>query len=148
MQKSLWKAFLWQGVGLLFYFAGMLVFLVVAVNVFLSPPANSLENLSDGHVVSLLVSVVLIVVGRLIGWKFGGDLSLSQMYRGAPARPGSDQSRLEQLGYQVRPEASEERPDPPDDGEPALVCRECGAHNEPGYRYCGNCSSELPDSAQ
>jgi hypothetical protein len=32
-------------------------------------------------------------------------------------------------------------------GSDEVVCPDCGAENEPGYRYCGRCVSELPGTA-
>ncbi|WP_299333265.1 DUF7577 domain-containing protein [Haloplanus sp.] len=32
-------------------------------------------------------------------------------------------------------------------GSEEVVCPDCGAKNEPGYRYCGRCVSELPGTA-
>lgn len=33
------------------------------------------------------------------------------------------------------------------DGEDVLVCPECDTGNEPEYRYCRGCATELPGSA-
>lgn len=148
MRKSLWKSFLWQIVGLLFYLAGMLLFLIVAINVYLAPPANSLENLSGGDMISLLISVGLIVIGRAIAWKFGGGVSISSMYGGGVMRRGPEQSQLEQMGYKLPTVDSEQETSDvvSEDGEGLLVCPKCGTHNERDYRYCSKCSSELPDA--
>lgn len=148
MRKSLWKAFAWQGVGLLFYLAGMLLFMVVAINVYLSPPANSLGNLSEGHVVTLLASVALIAIGRMIGWKFGYGGSMVHLYRHGLPGQRPEQSQLQEMGYRIPPEPDDRGPSDVvyEDGELFLVCRECGTQNESEFSYCSNCSSELPEA--
>mgnify|MGYP000141508312 CR=1 FL=1 len=146
MRKSLRKALLWQGVGLLFTTAGMLIFLVVAVNVYLAPPANSLENMAAGDITVIVLSVALLVIGRVVAWKFGDDsgpLGTIDRIR----NPQPEQSRLEELGYRMPPEESPDS-DPDtvyEDGELVVRCPECGAKNETGFDYCGDCSARLPD---
>ena len=146
MRASLRKALLWQGIGLLFTMAGMLVFLVVGVNVYLSPPANSFENVATGDMALLVVSVALLLTGRVVAWKFGGeDGPLATIDR--VRNPQPEQSRLEELGYRIPPEESadtetEHRVD--HDGA-VVQCPECDATNEIGFDYCGECSARLPD---
>ena len=146
MRQSLRKTLLWQGIGLLFYLAGMGLFLVMAVSVFLAPPQNSLANLTTGDMLLGMVSVGLLVVGRVLSWKFGGETSPM----GAVTRirgQGADQSKLEELGYQIPPEDSG-NPDSGvmyEDGTVYVQCSECGAKNEQQFEYCNNCSSQLPE---
>jgi len=96
------KALLWQGVGILCYLAGLLVFVSVVIGVFLAPPQNSLANLSSGHVPILIASVALIVAGRLISYKYGVQNGLSGAVREYHGRP--EKSKLEELGYVIPPE--------------------------------------------
>lgn len=147
MRRSVLKSVLGQVGGLLFYLAGMVLFLFVMLDVFRSPPTNSIENLSAEHMGPLLLSVILIVTGRAISWKFGGDFTMTAVYHGASLRSGPQESRLEQLGYNLPPEESENRRSSfgYDDGEVYVVCSECGTRNETGYSYCSNCSAELPE---
>lgn len=146
MRPSFRKMLLWHGVGLLCYLAGMLLFLVVAVSVFLAPPENSLANLTTGHMAILLGSIVLLVVGRVMSWKGGGGAGMMggiQTIR--EQRP--DQSKLEELGYQM-PASTSDTPDADGAGEDdagTITCSECGATNEPTFRYCSNCSARLPE---
>lgn len=147
MRRSLRKTLLWQGVGLLFYLAGMVLFLVVAVNAFLEPPANSLANVTTGDMAALLVSVLLLVVGRVISWKLGGGTGAMIGSGGTIRSQAPKQSKLEELGYQMPPEESNDAGSNFDyeDGEIYIRCPECGAKNEPEFEYCNNCSSQLPD---
>jgi len=144
MRQSLRKMLLWHGVGLLCYLAGMLLFLVVAVDVFLAPPENSLANLTTGDTVILLGSVVLLVTGRIISWKGGGGTGMMdgvQTIRGQ----GPDQSKLEELGYRM-PHSTSDTADTDvadEDDAGAIRCSECGTANEPTFRYCSNCSNRL-----
>jgi len=142
------KALLWQAVGTLCYLAGLLVFVSVVIGVFLSPPENSLANFSSGHVPVLVVSTILIVAGRLISYKYGLQDGLSGAVREYRGRP--EMSKLEELGYVIPPEneggeGGLERELTLEDGELTVACNECGTENDPDYRFCANCSAELPD---
>jgi hypothetical protein len=150
MRQSLRKTLLWQGVGLLFYLAGMVLFLAVAVNAFLAPPANSFGTVTTGDIAVLLVSVGLLVLGRAISWKLGGDVGGEAGAAGALGRirgRNPNQSRLEELGYRMPPEESDDSSSDTvyEDGEVYVRCPECGEPNERGFDYCGTCSGELPD---
>lgn len=147
MRQSLRTMMVWQGVGLLFYLAGMLLFLVVAVGVFLAPPENSLANLATGDMALILVSVLLLVFGRVISWKFGGEAGAMMGSVSTIRGRGPDQSKLEELGYQIPPEESSEPESDVvyEDGEVYTRCPECGARNEREFDYCSNCSSRLPE---
>lgn len=146
MRSSTRKALLWQGVGMLCYLAGLLVFVMVAIGVFLSPPENSMANLSPSHTPVLTVCAGLIVVGRLISYKYGvedGFTGAIREYRGRPKK-----TKLEELGYVIPPEneggeAGLEQKLSFEEGEVTVACNECGAENDPDYRFCGNCSAEL-----
>jgi len=148
MRRSFRKALLWQVVGLGLYLLGMLVFLVVALGAYMAPPENSFANFSGGHMAALLVSIALIVSGRVVSYKLGGESTvaggLSQRIR-----PEPKQNKLQELGYKMPPDPSESESDGLDfsyeDGELKTVCGECGAENDPDFKFCGNCSSELPD---
>lgn len=133
MERSTWKALGWQVLGLGLSIVGLLVFLVVIVGVFLSPPRNSLANLSTDQLPFVLSSIVLIVAGNLISWRFGGARDAVGPHGGG-RDPSSVEATLEDLGYEV----------PADADEDAVVCVECGTVNEVGYTFCANCSAELP----
>lgn len=149
MRQSFRKMLLWQGVGLLLYLAGMVLFLVVAVDAFLGP-GDAVGPVTTGHVVAVLASVALLLAGRAISWKLGGavggDTGVGGTF-GAVRDQGPNQSKLEELGYRMPPEDSDGRRSDTvyEDGEVYVRCPECGEPNEPGFDYCGNCSSELPD---
>lgn len=145
MRQSLRKMLVWQGVGLLCYLAGMLLFLVVAVGVFLAPPEHSLANLTTGDMAVILVSIVLIVTGRLISWMGGGESGTMMEGVRTIRRQDPDQSKLEELGYQMPSDASD-GVDTDGMGEESVIkCSECGATNERTFRYCSTCSSRLPE---
>jgi len=142
------KALVWQVVGGLCYLVGMVVFLSVAIGVFMAPPTNSLANLSTSHTPALLGSAVLLVVGRLISYRFGTESGLTDAIRERHGHP--DKSKLEELGYVIPPESEDgggsgEPQFSFETGELTVACRECGAENDPDFRFCGNCSAELPD---
>lgn len=142
------KELLWQAVGTLCYLAGLLVFVAVVIGVFLSPPENSLANLSADHVPVLVVSTVFIVAGRLISYRYGVQSGLAGAVREYHGRP--EKTKLEELGYVIPPEneggdGGSDRKLSLEEGEIAVACDECGAKNDPDYRFCGNCSAELPD---
>jgi len=150
MRQSFRKTLLWQGVGLLFYLAGMVLFLLVAVNAFLGPSGISFGAVTTTDIVLLLVSAGLLVTGRMIGWKFGGDVGGRAGAAGTISRIRGQrpkQSKLEELGYHVPPEESDDSASDfvYEDGEMSVRCPECGATNEQGFDYCGNCSSKLPE---
>ena len=144
--RSSWKPALVKWVGVLTYLGGLLLFLAVAVDAFLSPPAQSLANLSTAHVVTLVLGLALVVVGQVIAWKFGGSALIHGPTTPLPNR-GPDQSRLEELGYQLPPE-DDDRGDADvafEDGTAYVVCGECNARNERGFGRCRNCSAKLPE---
>ena len=146
MRQSLRKTLLWQGIGLLFYLAGMGLFLVMAVSVFLAPPQNSLANLTTSDMLLGMVSVGLLIMGRVLSWKFGGETSTMGAVTTIRSQ-GPNQSKLEELGYQIPPEDSG-NPDSgvtSEDGTVYVQCAECGVKNEQQFEYCNNCSSQLPE---
>lgn len=145
MRQSLRKMLLWQGIGLLFYLGGMLLFLLVAVSAFLAPPESSFANLTTGDMAMLVMSVVLLATGRVIsrkgGWETDAVMGSVSTIRGQ----GPNQSKLEELGYQMPPDASNDADVIYEDGEISIRCTECGAKNEQTFDYCNNCSSRLPE---
>jgi len=147
MRQSLRKTLLWQGVALLLYLAGMVLFLVVAVSVFLSPPANSVANLTTGDMVVIGVSLLLIVAGRVIGWKYGGEVNTVGTTIQGIRHQKPEQSTLEELGYQMPPEETDTADSTTtyEDGKLYIQCPECGTQNDPQFQYCSNCSSQLPE---
>lgn len=145
MRQSLRKTLLWQGIGLLFYLGGLLLFLLVAVSAFLAPPENSLANVTTGDMAMILMSVVLLATGRVISWKGGGETGAMMGSASTIRGQGPDQSKLEELGYQIPPDASGDADVTYEDGEVYAKCNECGAKNEQTFDYCNNCSSRLPE---
>lgn len=137
---------MWQGVSLLCYLVGLVLFMVVAGSVFLAPPEYSLENMQTIHLVAMLVGVVLIVVGKAVGWQFGlgGESMANSM---ANLRNPPEQSKLEELGYRVPKEPPRDSGSKYtyEDGTVYTVCSECGARNENEFKFCNNCSAELPE---
>lgn len=144
MRRSMLKRLLWLAAGVGCYLAGMLLFLVVALDVFMAPPESSFENLSGEQAPFLAVAVVLIAVGSYINYRAGFGVGVRAF--GSGPRPGGPdgQSRTESVlqkhGYRVPPEESNDPPAGPD----RVRCNECGAENERQYSYCSNCSAELP----
>jgi hypothetical protein len=148
MRKSLRKQLIWQGAALLSYFVGMILFLVVVMRVVTSPE-QSLATLTTGDVTALVVSVFFLGVGGLLSWKSGGTVGSGMGPIQMEPTQGPEQSKLEELGYQMPP-------DDPDESEPTtrgavghddVRCPECGATNDRSFTYCKQCSSELPGSA-
>lgn len=123
----------------------MLLFLVVAVSVFLAPPANSVENLTTADAAVLLVSMLFLVTEKVISWKGGGAAGTMMGTVGSIRRQGPDQSKLEELGYRMPPDTADEADVTDVDGEDVVTCSECGIQNEQTFSYCENCSSRLPE---
>lgn len=146
MRPSRRRALLWQGAGLLLTLVGMVLFLVVTAGAFFAPPAYSLANLTTGDLALILGSTALLAVGRALVWKGGGE---GGAVLGAPVIPRRepDRSTLEELGYRLPPEDADEGRDGgrPEGGEARVTCPECGAANDPGFRYCNRCSGRLPE---
>lgn len=151
-----------QLLGLLCYFTGLIVFLLIAVDVYLAPPERSLENATAGHMLGIGLSIALLVVGRAIGWKYGGGVggltTGGYGFGGQPGQPGDrdhpDQTVLEQHGYYQSPPDSEERSEERDErgdlegrfesvAADGRVCESCGTENAEGFDYCRNCAEEL-----
>lgn len=146
MHRSTQKTLVWHGISLLCYLAGLVLFLVVAGSVFLAPPEYSLANLRTVHTMAMLAGVALIVVGKAIGWHYGlGAESMTNSM--ANLRNPPEQSKLEELGYRVPKESPEDGGSKYtyEDGTVYTVCSECGARNENEFKFCNNCSAELPE---
>lgn len=141
------RALLWQAIGLSFYLFGLLVFLTTVVGIYLAPPANSFANFSPGHGVGLGIGVGFLLAGKIVTWKFADPEFLSTGLAGDILGTGPDQNRLQELGYNVPPgEVIEDAPAREyEGGEVYLMCPDCGKRNDPDYRFCANCSAELPD---
>lgn len=146
MRRSMLRRLLWLVAGVGCYLVGMLVFLVVALDVFMAPPENSFENLSAEQLPFLAVAIVLLAVGSYINYRSGFGIGTRAFGQGPGPGPGgpNEQSRtesvLKQHGYRVPPEESNESPAA---GTNRIRCSECGAENEREYSYCSNCSAEL-----
>jgi hypothetical protein len=139
------RELLWQGVGWCCYLLGLAVFLGVAVTVYLAVPTNSFAGMDTVDLAGLLVGLALIVLGRYVTFTYGGtDGLLAGQIEGA--RGGHpDQTRLEELGYHIPPEAKDDGPTgyTYENGEVRLVCAECGEPNDSDFDFCRNCSARL-----
>lgn len=141
------RRLLLQGLGLLCYLVGLVVFLFVVVSAYLAAPDEPFAGLTTGQLLSLAGGVFLIVGGRLISWKFGGKHVLRRGAGGPLLGGQPDKSRLEELGYHIPPDENE-RPDSSfafENGEVYVVCTECGTKNDSEFDFCRECSAELPD---
>lgn len=147
MRSSIRKALLWQILSLLLTFAGLILSALVVIGVFLGPPENSFSNLSGDDTLLIVVGTLLMMGGRLIGWKFGVGVASMTASTSALRDQQPEPSRLEELGYQTPPEASEtgDSKFSYEDGTVYVVCDACGEQNESGFSYCRNCSAELPE---
>lgn len=147
MRPSTRRALLWRGIGLLCYLGGLLLFLPVALGVVLGPAAGGVASRPGGALLYLLASVALLVLGRVITWKLGGEGARTTGLPGAPPDSEPEQSTLERLGYRMPPAESDDGGTEPalarEADDPRVVCRNCGAENDPEYGYCRGCSAEL-----
>ncbi|WP_181685049.1 DUF7577 domain-containing protein [Halorhabdus salina] len=145
MRESLRKQLIWQGAALLSYFAGMLLFLVVVLRVVGSPDL-SLAALTTGDMVALVVSVILFGLGGLLSRKSGGSVGSGMGPIQMAQNQGPEQSKLEELGYQIPPEQPDESESTGDgpSGHDEVRCPVCGARNDRSFTYCKQCSSDLP----
>jgi hypothetical protein len=142
MTPSLRRTLVWQALGMACYLLGIVLFLLVAVEVFLGGPEPSLASVSGVDTALMAIGVALIIVGQLINWKRGGAKAGSmgspmESFGNAPKK-----TRLEELGYHLPPESSGYAYE---DGDVYVVCENCGAKNDDEFRFCGGCSAELPD---
>lgn len=155
MARSIWGLLLWRGLGLLCYLAGLLLFVLVGLDVYLSAPERSFENVTTLHVVPLGLSILLLLLGGVFMQKFGGGfaggIGAAGAQFGMPGGAGllgdgTEQTRLEELGYRVSSGSGDNDGSfAYEDGEVYAICTECGTKNEQGYRYCNSCSTKLPD---
>jgi uncharacterized protein YacL len=146
MDRSTRTAVLWRIAGFACYAVGLILSVLTVVNAYFAPPASSFANVSLSHIVGLFASLLLIAVGRTISWKYGDEVDAAVESTANPWQK-PQQSRLEELGYHIPPEESEQVDQgyAYEDGEVFVVCRECGEENEPGFEFCGNCTARLPD---
>lgn len=135
-----------HAVGLLFYLGGMLLFLSVVVGTFLNTSREATGDELVGSLPILLVSIALIVMGRVISWKYGDERS-GLLTWATPMEGEPEQSKLGQLGYQLPPETDTDEQTPFEyaDGTVRVICTECGEKNSGDFRFCSNCSAELPE---
>ncbi|MCU4744401.1 zinc ribbon domain-containing protein [Halobacteria archaeon AArc-m2/3/4] len=152
--RPMWKNLLWQLLGVLCYLAGMLVFLVLIIDVYLSPPANSIENLSSEHIPFFGVSFLLIVLGRYVSYRFGAEIGFGSMgsggYHSQPRSQAGDQSQaqsvLAKYGYRDSSDPeTDELPYEYEDGDVYITCQNCDTRNEQEFDYCENCAAKLPE---
>lgn len=147
MKRSTWKWLLLNGAGVVLYLVGVLIFIFTAISVYLGSPANSFENFSSAHFAVMMVSLGLLVAGRIVVWKFGGRREGSIGSAWSPVSRAPEKTPLEELGYQVPPEETNHGGAgfTYEDGEIYIVCEECGANNDPEFTYCSECSAKLPE---
>lgn len=135
------SALVWHALALLCYMAGVTLFVLGAVGPFLSPPEQSLSNLTTGNIVLVVASLVLFAAGGAASWKSGWRNTLPAA---SPWGTQPDQSGRGDLGYGIDRDTDREPTTAYEDGELYVRCPECGAKNDTSYAYCGECSSELP----
>lgn len=145
MRDSRRRLLLWQGASLLSYFVGMLLFLVVVMGIITSPE-QSLATLTTGDLLALVASLILLGLGGLLSWKSGGTVGSGMGPIQMDANQGPEQSKLEELGYQIPPEHPTESEPTGDEtgGYDQVRCPECGTRNDRSFTYCKQCSNELP----
>lgn len=89
--------------------------------------------MSDPQVYGLLGAVLLLHLGTLV---------YVYRRRSRSAEPAGGDT--EAVGDRRRATVDS---DPGSDGAGTLVCPQCGAGNDPGYRFCRLCVADLPGSA-
>lgn len=141
------RELVWRAAGWLCYLVGLLLVLLVAVGAYLSPPEGSFANVSTVDLVVLLAGVGLIVGGRVVAMTLGGSREMAAGSMGMFGDSRPEQSRLEELGYNIPPESTDGTTGGRalEDGELVVVCPNCGERNDDAFDYCGNCSAELPN---
>lgn len=92
--------------------------------------------MSDPQVYGLLGAVLLLHLGTL-AYVY---LRRSRAAESAEPADGDTEPVVERL----RPEVES---DPGADEEERLTCPQCGARNDPSYRFCRICVADLPGSA-
>ncbi len=133
---------------------GSIGFIVIIVAVYFAEPERSFGNLASLHVVGIVACLVLVSLGRYIGWKYGhGFPGTSIIGAGNMMNPlsrGPKRSTLEDLGYHIPPDVSEgeDRWVLTDEGELRVICPYCGTENEPEFTFCGDCSARLPEDEE
>lgn len=140
------RSIFWQAIGGGCYLLGLVVFLLTFVGVYFAPPANSLANLAPVHGAGMGVGVGLLLLGKAITWRFGEGDPTGGRLPGDLFDTGPDRNRLQELGYNVPPDEEDPAPHGYEDGEVYLRCPDCGKRNDTDYRFCANCSAELPDA--
>lgn len=149
MRDAQRRALLTQLLGTLCYLGGLTLFLVTGLDIYFSEPEGSFSGITTSHTIMLGLSLALLILGGVIMQRSGISFTGASGFGIFPGRtqvnqkPGPEQSPLEELGYHIPPEESETdaEPEPPDDE--SVRCSHCGALNEKGYRFCGECSREL-----
>lgn len=142
MRQSTRRTLRWAATALLLV-AGLTLFFVVAARSYLALTTGALGQLSAVDLLALVAGVGLCAAARWVGpwtevrWRL--DAGDRVRYR----RP--EPSRLEELGYRVPREASDEtdRTTVYEDGTVYRRCPECGEANAVEFSYCRNCSSKL-----
>lgn len=128
--------------GLVLFLTGIVLFGLVAVDVWTADPAGSFANITAVHVAWLLAGTVLVAVGHYVGTV---SAVAGMAGGGAPGQvqdPRTPESVLAKYGFRQDPE--DEDPEYAyREGDVYAVCDECGTENDPEYAYCSNCSAKL-----
>lgn len=131
-----WNRTLWAGVAILCYLTGVLAFLAVIVGAGVIGTGPGMGSLTAADYATLLASVSLFVAGGYAMQRVRRPIHPDQSPLPSQFRRGPGPSRLDP--EQVRKTTVE--PTRAD----VVRCPDCGAENDAGFTYCGNCSSELP----
>lgn len=148
------KQLAWLLLGLLFYVGGGVVFLVAVFSIW-GPEGVSEEGFTTVALSLLVLSVLLFVTGGYF-MRRGGSSGVLNAY-GAMYQFGGTGGQRDEQSWSERQRAQYgafDRSAIEDDREPEAVggeqnddagvsCPHCGAHNESGFRFCGNCSKKL-----
>lgn len=135
-----------QFVGIVMYLGGLLMLLMVVLSVYLAPPQHSFGNLSLVHLLLITASLVFIIGGRMLGWRYGSVASFNTVPNGLTSVyqfnqfPVVEQPDIDDRFHHSKPQPRKVM----EDGVLYAICQECGTKNESEYTFCGNCSTKLP----
>lgn len=142
MDRSRWLGMLVQIAGVLSYIGGMLLMLFAAIGVFMELETGGGGSVPLPLVAYAVIGLALVVIGRVTVWRYGRGFGGS-VWGTIPPRSRPKRSTLEELGY-TSPSSGDTTQSDPGSPPSGVVCGNCGTTNEAGYRFCRNCSSQLP----